>query len=303
MKNPSTDGRPEWTIIKLLEWTTSYFNSHHIDSPRATAEMLLAHALKLKRIDLYLQYDRPLNKDELADFKALIQRRCKKEPVAYIVGRKGFWNHEFDVDPSVLIPRPDTECLLEAVLALLPCASAEKAVPLAPKYILELGTGSGAVIVSLAAERPDAVFFATDRSVKAIRQARFNALQHGVADKIRFLAADWFDAFQSPKPVFDIICSNPPYIPTGKIQALQPEIRCFEPLQALDGRQDGLFDIRYLICHAPAYLRTGGVLLLEIGHDQQSDVQQIADSCNYYEKVHFVRDYAGKDRVARMVKK
>jgi release factor glutamine methyltransferase len=265
--------------------------------------MLLAHALRLNRIDLYLQYDRPLNRDELAVFKSLIQRRCKKEPVAYILGRKGFWNHEFEVGPSVLIPRPDTECLLEAVLALLPRPTASHAVSSHPKYILELGTGSGAVIISLAAERPHAVCFATDRSLDAVWQARSNALQQGLADKIHFCVADWLDAFQCHQPIFDIICSNPPYIPTEEIQALQPEIRYYEPFMALDGRKDGLCAIRHLIHQAHFYLKAGGALLLEIGHDQQSEVSRLITACDHYEKITFIKDYAGKDRVVQMIKK
>lgn len=303
MKNPSTNQPPEWTIIKLLEWTTSYFKSHTIDSPRATAEILLAHALSLKRIDLYLQYDRPLTRDELAEFKSLIRRRCQREPVAYIVGRKGFWNHEFEVDPSVLIPRPDTECLLEAVLAVLSDTTVSGKISSRPRYVLELGTGSGALITSLAGERPDDVFFATDFSIKAVSIARSNADRLGFAAQIRFLVADWFEAFDPGRPVFDVVCSNPPYIPTATIQTLEPEVRCHEPLMALDGKSDGLFAVRHLIAHAHTYLRPGGALLLEIGHDQKTEVQKIIDACNRYENVAFAKDYAGKDRVVRMIKK
>lgn len=297
MLNQPKPSSSEWTILKLLKWTASYFKSHDIDSPRATAEILLAHALKLRRIDLYLLHDQPLSSPELARFKALIKRRIKREPVAYIVGSKEFWSLELSVTQDVLIPRPETECLVEAVLSMLPEASP------GPKYILELGTGSGAIILALASERPNHLFFASDHSIKAVKLALQNANRHNLAGKINFFAGDWLRPLNANYHPFDIIVSNPPYIQTGVIPKLQPEIYQYEPVMALDGDQDGLYSLRYIISQAHIYLNKGGGLLLEIGHDQKDDVREIIESCGYYEDPVFMKDYSGNDRVVQTRKK
>ena len=302
MQNQSKSSDPEWTIIKLLEWTTSYFKSHDIDSPRSTAEILLAHVLKLKRIDLYLQYDKPLSIDELSKFKVLIKRRIEREPVAYIVGVKEFWSMDFVVTKDVLIPRPETECLVEAALALLPQGNDSDSNQ-SPKSILELGTGSGAVILAIASMRPKPVYFASDRSVKAIRLARQNSKRHGLDTAVNFFCGDWFTPLNRQKKRFDMIISNPPYIPTQVIGRLMPEIYKYEPISALDGDKNGLFCLRHIINTAHGYLNPEGSLLLEIGHDQKNDVQSLIDQCGSYEQVVFTKDYGGYDRVVRMKKK
>jgi release factor glutamine methyltransferase len=302
MQNQSKSSDPEWTIIKLLEWTTSYFKSHDIDSPRSTAEILLAHVLKLKRIDLYLRYDQPLYINELSKFKVLIKRRVEREPVAYIVGVKEFWSMDFAVTKDVLIPRPETECLVEAALTLLPQDNASDR-NLSPKSILELGTGSGAVILAIASMRPKPVYFASDRSVKAIRLARQNSKRHGLDIAVIFFCGDWFTPLNRQKKRFDMIISNPPYIPTQLIGRLMPEIYKYEPISALDGDKNGLFCLRHIINTAHEYLNPEGSLLLEIGHDQKNDVQSLIDQCGSYEQVVFTKDYGGYDRVVRMKKK
>ncbi|MGD9412898.1 MAG: peptide chain release factor N(5)-glutamine methyltransferase [Desulfobacterales bacterium] len=302
MQNQSKSSDPEWTIIKLLEWTTSYFKSHDIDSPRSTAEILLAHVLKLKRIDLYLRYDQPLYINELSKFKVLIKRRVEREPVAYIVGVKEFWSMDFAVTKDVLIPRPETECLVEAALTLLPQDNASDR-NLSPKSILELGTGSGAVILAIASMRPKPVYFASDRSVKAIRLARQNSKRHGLDTAVIFFCGDWFTPLNRQKKRFDMIISNPPYVPTRLIGRLQPEIYKYEPISALDGDSDGLFCLRHIINTAHGYLNRNGSLLLEIGHDQKNDVRSIIDKCGNYEHVAFTKDYSGYDRVVGMKKK
>jgi release factor glutamine methyltransferase len=299
MQNQPKSRDPEWTIIKLLKWTTSYFKSHDIDSPRSTAEILLAHVLKLKRIDLYLRYDQPLCINELSNFKMLIKRRLEREPVAYIVGVKEFWSMDFAVTKDVLIPRPETECLVEAALSLFPQDNAFDSSP-PPKSILELGTGSGAVILAIASMRPKHIYFASDRSVKAIRLARQNSTRHGLDTAVSFFCADWFTPLNRRKKRFDMIISNPPYVPTRLIGRLQPEIYKYEPISALDGDSDGLFCLRHIINTAHHYLNRNGSLLLEIGHNQKNDVQNIIDQCGNYEHVVFTKDYSGYDRVVRM---
>ncbi|MDD2389481.1 MAG: peptide chain release factor N(5)-glutamine methyltransferase [Desulfobacterales bacterium] len=297
LNQPKTD-ESRWTILKILKWTTSYFKSLNIGEPRASAEIILAYALKLTRIDLYLRYDQPLDKTELSLFKTLVKRRANHEPVAYIVGSREFWSLDFEVTPDVLIPRPETECLVEAALALLP----ENRNDPAP-CLLELGTGSGAIVISLATERPGCRFFAVDKSIRAVQLARQNAGRHLVDGIIHFCCCSWFEALNSERWLYDIIVSNPPYIPTETVGGLQPDIVAYEPHAALDGGKDGLFSIRHIITHAHRYMICGGWLLLEIGHDQRIDTGRIIDETGAYDQVRYIQDYSGYDRIVQMRKK
>jgi release factor glutamine methyltransferase len=302
----------DWTILKLIRWADSYFKSHDIDSPRATAEILLAHCLKIKKIDLYLRYDQPLSSDELANFKVLIKRRLQREPVAYIAGCREFWSLDFKVSKDVLIPRPDTECLVETALKVLSQDNGLESHFLSePKRIFEPGTGSGAVIVALATELMSGLsdkgstclFFASDLSPKAVDIARANARLHNLEEKIHFFSGNWVFPVKKGPPLFDLIISNPPYIPTQTIAELQPEIHKHEPNMALDGGKDGLESIGHIIRCAHLYLKEKGRLLLEIGHDQKERVQGIADEGGFYKDVGFTKDYGGHFRVVQMVKR
>lgn len=297
MRNSAASSGDDWTIIKLLGWTTSYFASHAIESPRAGAEILLAHVLNLRRVDLYLRYDQPLTQTELDRYKTLIRRRVRREPVAYITGCREFWSMNLTVSGDVLIPRPETECLVEQVLAELPTEDTAE-----PLHILELGTGSGAIIVALAASLCRSVCFASDVSERSVRVARENADRHGLDGRVHFFCGDWTRPLRFNR-IFDAIVSNPPYIPSGQIKTLEPEIHLYEPLRALDGGEDGLASVRRLITQAHRFLRPGGCLLLEIGHDQQEAVRQIAATAGQYEDPLFTKDYAGYNRVVRMRKK
>lgn len=297
-----------WTILKLLSWTESYFKSYNIDSPRLTAEILLCHALNISRLDLYLQFDRPLNKDELAAYKSLIKRRVKREPVAYITGIKGFWDSQFTVTSDVLIPRPDTETLVEAALAQIQ----QKKESLKRKItVLELGTGSGAIAVSLAKANPDVLFFATDISPKAAVVAKNNstidsettfsvsaaeAIQKEHLTNLFFLVGSWFSPIKSSIQ-FDIIISNPPYIPTDEINNLQQEVQHYEPHLALDGGADGIKCLREIMLSAYGYLSQEGILLMEMGFDQYEKLEQESLKIEKYEKPIFIKDYAGHYRV------
>jgi len=286
----------DWTIITLLSWTDSYLKKYAVDSPRLTAEILLAHCLGIKRLDLYLQYDRPLQKDELADFKILIKRRVKNEPLAYITGEKGFFESDFEVDKGVLIPRPDTETLVEQALKILKKYQDHYR----PRMVLEMGTGSGAIIVSLAKESPGHLYFANDVSHTALALAKKNA-EKLVKNKIKFFAGSWLSALNENLR-FDLIVSNPPYIPTGDIGGLAPEIKEFEPLLALDGGIDGADSYRAILKEAHKYLVPGGTLLLEMGYDQKEIIRDISKHCKKYESIHFIRDLAGHNRVV-LIKK
>ena len=286
-----------WTILKLLVWTTSFFKSHGIESPRADAEILLAHTLGSQRIMLYTHHDQPLNPDELRRFKAFIKRRAAREPVSYIVGQKGFWSLELTVTPDVLIPRPETECLVERALEFLPRDGAAGAL-----RVLELGTGSGAIVLALAKERPAHRFYALDRSAAALAVARRNARRAGLQGRVQFWAADWIAALRPGPPLFDLIVSNPPYVRAGDIAGLQPEIGRFEPRQALDGGPDGLRELGRIIRQAPPFLNPGGRLLLEIGWDQAKALRALASGCGAYREAIVFQDYRGLDRVLQLKK-
>ena len=287
----------DWTILKLLAWTTSFFKSHGIESPRADAEILLAHTLGSERITLYAHHDQPLNPDELRRFKAFIKRRAAREPVAYIVGRKGFWSLELAVTPDVLIPRPETECLVERALEFLPRDAAAGTL-----RVLELGTGSGAIVLALAQERPTHRFYALDRSTAALVVARRNARRAGLQGRVHFWAANWCDAFRPGPPLFDLIVSNPPYVRAADIAGLQPEIGRFEPPRALDGGPDGLRELGRIIRQAPPFLNAGGRLLLEIGWDQAKALRVLAADCGPYREATVFQDYSGLDRVLQLKK-
>jgi len=289
MQTPSKANPPPWTILSLLQWTADYFRTHRVESPRTGAEILLAETLGCDRIDLYVRFDQPLIEAELARFKAVVKRRARGEPVAYITGKQGFWTLDLSVRESVLIPRPETETLVETALALLPADAAA-----APRRVLDLGTGAGAIVLALAAERPGHWYVASDRSPEALRQAQQNAGPSGVD----FFCGDWFHPLRPASAPFDLILSNPPYIPTQDIDGLQVEVRAYEPRLALDGGQDGLSSLRRLIRGAPERLRAGGHLLLEIGCSQGPAVNAIIGETGAYDPPVIKKDDAGRDRVA-----
>lgn len=281
----------------MLQWASTYFKNRGIESPRAAAEILLAHALGTDRVHLYMHHDQPLDKTELALFKTFIQRRLQREPVAYIVGHKGFWSVDLSVTPDVLIPRPETERLVEVALAWL----ADRAFGSAAD-IMDLGTGSGAIVVAIAAEAGLHRFFASDVSPDAIAIARNNAVTAGVAEHVRFFVGDWLAAVR-PGPLFDLIVTNPPYVASGEWSDLQPEIVHYEPRLALDGDEDGLRSYRAIVGTAHRFLKPGGALMMEIGCRQQEAIQLLAEQCGAYETYNCYKDYSGHDRVVTMQKK
>lgn len=286
----------DWTIKKLLDWTTSYFEEHRIDSPRLTAEILLAKTLDMRRLDLYLQHDRPLEARELSEYKTLIRRRVGREPVAYITGEKGFYDDRFAVGKGVLIPRPDTEVLVETAMAALnrPEWSGKKV------RVIELGVGSGAIIVSLAKACPDHQYFGSDLSDKALATAGANAaaLTH---TPISFFRGFWMDALVSHAG-FDLILSNPPYIPRVDIESLAPEIREHEPMLALDGGPEGLDAIEIILDQAGDRLNPGGQVILEMGFDQKPGVTALSQRFSWVAGLEFVKDLAGHNRLAVLKK-
>jgi len=271
-----------WTTLKLLDWTQGYFAQKGVDAPRLTAELLLAHALGCDRVRLYLDFDKPLGEAELAAYRELVRRRADREPTAYLVGRKEFYGRPFRVDARVLIPRPETEVVLEAALATLPAGG----------QALDLCTGSGALGVTLALERPGAQVTATDVSAEALEVARDNAARLGAAG-MTFLGGDLYDRV-APGRRFDVIVSNPPYVPRGELDTLAPEVRR-EPLLALDGGDDGLAISRRIAAGAPARLRPGGALVLEMHESHLDALPSICLECGFA-RAEAHRDLAGLPR-------
>lgn len=286
----------QWTILRLLTWTTSYFESYHIEQARTDAETLLAHLLGLRRIDLYVQHEKPLTQGELDRFRSMVKRRAQREPVAYITGVKEFWSMALEVGPGVLIPRPETECLVEAVLEKLPECGVR------PR-ILELGTGSGAISLAIARESKDCQIIASDRSIHAMTIARKNANQLLTDTRLAFFCGDWFAPLSKNKGRFNLIVSNPPYIPRQDFDGLQPEIRQFEPEEALVGGKQGLDCISQILQCAPDYLLPGGWVMLEIGWDQAKAVSNLFDVDNRYDDMTIRQDYSGHDRIVMFRKK
>lgn len=275
-----------WTIRKVLLWTTQRFEKEDIDAPRLTAEILLAHVLKVDRVRLFMELDRPLQKDELAEFKALIQRRMQFEPTQYLTGFKDFYNRRFAVDPRVLIPRPETELLVEAVLQLLPKD--------APSRVLDLCTGTGCIGVTIAAERPQASVWITDLSTGACEVATANAEKHEVASRVSVLHGDLFAAIPAGAR-FDVVVSNPPYIKRSDLPGLQKEVRK-EPVAALDGGEDGLDFVRRIADGSHGALKRGGWLALEIGDEQGDAVKQVLTRSGYH-AVRVDKDLSRLDRL------
>lgn len=289
--NPAAAGsvaQPAWTVRKVLEWTTQHLQKHGSETPRLDAEVLLAHARKCRRIELYTNYDEPLSDAVRAQMRELVQRRANAEPVAYLVGHREFFSLDFAVTPDVLIPRPDTETL---VLELL-----SRARGMAAPRVLDLCTGSGCIAVSVARNCPAAIVTATDISEGALAVARGNVERHHVSDRVELLQGDLF----GPLPAgttFDFVASNPPYIPTAEIETLAGDVRRHEPRLALDGGADGLDLLRRILAEAPRFLVPGGWLLVEFTPEQAERLTELARRQGEYGEVRVQKDLAGQARV------
>ncbi len=283
-----------WTVRRILEWTTAFFGRKQVDSPRLSAELLLAHVLAAPRIQLYTQYDRLLTENELTSYRALVTRAAEQEPIAYLTGRAHFFNLEFEVNRDVLIPRPDTETLVENVLQL----TRHQAGLEAPR-VLDLCTGSGCIAIAIAQHRKTATVVATDLSEAAVNVARANVARLGLGERVIVEQGDLFEPLSKlvdPRP-FDLIVSNPPYIPTGQIESLDRSVRDYEPLAALDGGLDGLALHRRILTEAPSRLNPRGLVFLEIAFDQGELSMQVAQTFDAFDDARLLKDYGGRDRV------
>lgn len=276
-----------WTVRRVLGWTTQHFEKLGIDSPRLTAEVLLAHVLRTSRVRLYTDLDRPLETAELAAYRGLIARRASGEPTHYLTGTREFYGRPFTVDARVLVPRPETELLVEAVLQAIPRDGDVR--------LLDLGTGSGCVGITVALERPRARVLATEVSPAAAEVARANAIALGAGERFEVRVGDLFVPVES-EPPFDAVVANPPYVPRGELPTLPAEVRR-EPAQALDGGPDGLDVVRRIVSGAPRWLLPGGLLALEIGDGQGPTVHSLLEAAGYG-SVRIERDLARHDRLA-----
>ncbi len=322
------------SIREAIRTGAEYLRKAGIDSARLDAEVLLRHVLEVEKAEFYLGFDVGLDETAEREFPKLLLRRARREPVAYITGHKEFWSLDFVVTPAVLIPRPETELLVELALAhatqrVPPRPFVPPHPPLSPDNggegkgegardsrsdafayldgkpplkILDLGTGSGAIAVSLAKELAVARVCAVDISAAAIEVARLNARRHGVEERMESFCGDLFEPVAEERQGFDLIVANPPYIRNGDLAGLAPEIREWEPIMALDGGVDGLLYYRRIIAAAGDYLKTGGTIFLELGEGTGKAVERLFADAGGFEFAQVYRDCAGKERVIATAK-
>lgn len=287
----------QWTVRMVLDWTIEHLKKHGSESPRLDAEILLAHARGCQRIQLYTNYDTPLEPDERLAMRELVKRRATLEPVAYLVGFREFFSLEFEVGPGVFIPRPDTESLVVTLLE----AAKEMTQPRMLR-VLDVCAGSGCIAVSVAAncDRVNVTAVELDENVALV--ARRNAKRNKVADRVNVFQGDLFEPL-APDAQFEIIASNPPYVTDAEMDELQPDVRLHEPHLALQGGVDGLDVVRRLLEAAPEKLVPGGVMLLETASEQAEAVRQLYAKTEAFEPAEIAKDLGGRSRVVWARKK
>ena len=273
------------TVLEIIKKTTDFLAAKGVESARLIAETLIGHALGLKRMQLYLQFERPLSEADLEKIRPLVRRRGQREPLQYIVGETDFHGVKLKVDRRALIPRPETEWLVE--LAAGACTTA-------PARVLDLGTGSGAIALALAKSFPEAVVVAVDFSEEALTLARENAQAGGFDGRVTCVRSDWMAQLPADAP-FDLIVANPPYLTAEETAQTAPEVRNHEPLAALTAAANGLADLRTIIADAPRFLTAGGVLALETGIAQHAELVPLAGAAGF-SRVESRRDLTGRDR-------
>jgi len=273
------------TVLEVIKKTTDFFAAKGIESPRLNAELLVGHALGLQRMQLYLQFERPLTAAELEAIRPLVRRRGLREPMQYIIGETDFFALKLKVDRRALIPRPETERLLEIL-------TTRQVAP--PATILDLGTGSGAIALGLARHYPSAQVTAIDLSDEALALARVNAAACGLAERVTLLRSNWF-AELPPEARFDLIVANPPYLSAEETAQAAPEVREHEPAAALAAADGGLADLRAILAGAPRFLASGGWLALETGIAQHAELARLAADAGF-KRTESLPDLTGRDR-------
>jgi len=278
-----------WTTRQLLTWTADYFKKKGIDAPRLSAEMLLSHVLGVERLKLYMDPERPASELERATFRDLVERAATHEPVDYLVGRAPFFSMMLKVTPAVLVPRPSTETLVEHVMQ-----HSRRTPGFGQPHIADVGTGSGAIAVALARHLPKATVIATDISAEAIAVAKQNAAAHDVTDRIQFKQGDLLQPLSGHRVHY--LVSNPPYISDKEWTAVEPNVKEYEPEQALRGGMDGLKYIRTIVADAKRHLHTPGQLVLEIAASQKQAALKLADEAGL-DNAHVLADHESLPRV------
>lgn len=278
-----------WTVARLLEWTRGYFEKHGVESPRLCAEILLAHAMGCERIELYTRHASVPGDEVLRTFRSVIKEAAAGRPIAYLTGTKEFFSVQFEVTPDVMIPRPETEVLVERAIRLV--RRAEDRIG----SILDVGTGSGCIAISLAKNLADVSICASDVSEAALAVAQRNAERHGLLGRIEFRAGDLFEPWK-PDGKFDMIVSNPPYVGRSEAASLPAGVREFEPHAALFAGEDGLDILRRLVAEAPQYLKPEGHLLIEVAYNQSAAVRGLLDESVWSDIVTY-RDALQHERV------
>ncbi|MEY2726109.1 MAG: Release factor glutamine methyltransferase [Planctomycetota bacterium] len=289
---PAAANPDVWTVQRILEWTTGFLRQKGIESPRLEAELLLAHARGCPRIRLYTDFNTPLTDAQRSSMRELVTRRSKREPIAYLVGHREFYGRSFDVSPAVLIPRPETETLVDVCLELIP--------PSQPLQLLEVGIGSGCISITLARQRPEVLLTSTDISSEALEVAARNVAKHDVADRVSLIHGDTLQPLLQANPSrrFDGLVSNPPYVCDHERGQLQPEVDLHEPPAALYAGPDGLNIVRSILQQAPQILNPSAFIALEL------DPQQCPTVCTLLQQAGFSncrirQDSAGRDRIVQ----
>ena len=280
------------TVLEAIKLSTDYLSKKNIEHPRINAENLLAHVLKCKRLELYLAFDRPLKEDEINDYRELIRRRGTAEPLQYIIGNVEFCGMNFKVNPSVLIPRPETELLIEKVLEFVDKNEALK--------ILDIGTGSGNIAISLSKHLPNAHLTAIDISEDAINIAKENSEINNINGQVKFYRLDFMNENLQKNNNFDLIVSNPPYVSLKDYSDLSPELLKYEPRIALTDDDDGLNFYREISKKAKSLLKTGGKIFYEVGLGQSKEVKNLLIG-NGFDEIEVFKDYSNIERVIKGV--
>lgn len=288
-------------MLQLLDWTTEYFEDAEIENPRLNAEVLLGNVLGLERIMLYARFDQEVDARQRTEFRELVKKRADRHPLQYLLGEAEFYGRDFTVTPAVLVPRPETEQVVDKCLEKLP--EQEETYRIA-----DVGTGSGVIAVTLALERPSAQVIGTDSSTDALEVAQQNARRHEVKERVGLLEGELTEpvqrALEKSGKKLHLLVSNPPYIPSDQVEELEPEVRDHEPRSALDGGEDGLDVVRLLIERAGPLLQDGGWLVLELGEDQADEVREMLGSTDAFHgaDVETETDGSGCERVLAVEK-
>jgi release factor glutamine methyltransferase len=279
----------QWNIRRLITWASEYLDGYGVESPRLSAELMLGMVLNLDRLQLYLRFDQPLEPEELAAFKRLLLRRRSHEPMAYILGSREFYGLDIQVGPGVLVPRPETEHLVEEGLKAIERVERPR--------ILDLCTGSGCVALALAHERKDAQVIGVDLSKEALAFAHSSLDKLELDQRVQWLAGDLYDPLAAAGGFFDLITANPPYVREDEWQGLSEEVRGFEPRQALVSGESGLEIVSQIIAGSRAFLKPFGFLLMEVGAGQSKAALNVASQSGIFENLSVINDLAGIERV------